>query len=134
MVNYLLGLLLKIFHYIIIPLIFIWTYFYSDNFLLNIIILFIFFIIIIFQLVFSECPLTPIENYLMNNKKTIFDFIIEYLYIPTDYNNTLDIHIFGIKYTIFKHHLSIIKFLVFITIILYFIKIYYLYLNKNINV
>lgn len=134
MVKYLFGFLLQIIHYIIIPLFYIWIYFYVDNFLLNLILLFLLFVIIVSHVVLNDCPLIPIEDYLLNNSKTPLDFIIDKIVLPLDFNNKINVYIFEIQYTIFMHNLSITKLLITITSILFFIKLYYLYLNKNINV
>jgi hypothetical protein len=86
------------------------------------------------HVVLNDCPLIPIEDYLLNNSKTPLDFIIDKIVLPLDFNNKINVYIFEIQYTIFMHNLSITKLLITITSILFFIKLYYLYLNKNINV
>jgi hypothetical protein len=129
--NYWIGLLIRTFRLFISPIIGIVLYFYNTNFLSNLIGIFLYILIINQWLIFNACFITNFENYLLDNRETPFDFLINNGSGIVNFDDKIEFYIHQNKYTIFKHHLTLFNLFNFIFISLFFIKIYYLYENKK---
>ena len=123
-INFIIGYLIKFIHYILATFIITYVLIFSKNFMLNMFILFLLIMTVYLWYIINCCIVILFENYILDEEK--YDMNKRLLI------NHSKIKIFDTEVIIFDYvKKSSQTYLVFIYIILYFLKIIYLYNIAN---